>query len=342
LISQAGQNADVLNNPENIKVLANILKTNVAATVSIGPGFVSQIGRIFLDLLGLYKAVGGLVSDAVIQQGLIATKTPRVRGYRTIKKEVLKLMDVYIQKADDLQTVYQTMIPPLLESVLIDYSQNVEPAKEAEVLNVMSNIITRFKGLISDKVGPILDSVFECTLNMINKNFEEYPEHRVGFFKLLQAINLNCFQGKSFINKAILLLAKPQFKMFMDSIVWSFKHTMREIGEIGLLICVDLLNNVSKCEIRVANQFYADYYVNLLQDLFFVLTSTSHKSGFKLQSMILLQMFQLNKNNSITVPLYDAASFPNVTSNQQYISSFLSDMLKSAFPHLQPYCFLFI
>ena len=31
---------------------------------------------------------------------------------------------------------------------------------------------------------------------MINQDFAEYPEHRVGFFKLLRAINLNCFPGE--------------------------------------------------------------------------------------------------------------------------------------------------
>ena len=41
----------------------------------------------------------------------------------------------------------------------------------------------------------ILDAVFEPTLNMINQDFAEFPEHRVGFFKLLRAINLNCFPG---------------------------------------------------------------------------------------------------------------------------------------------------
>ena len=176
-------------------MFANILKTNVAGCISVGSPFGTQIGRIFLDMLGLYKAVGGLISEAVVSQGLVATKTPRVRGLRTIKKDILRLMDSYIQKAEDLQTISSTMIPPLLEAVLIDYSRNVEPAKEAEVLNVMANIITRLGSLMSDKVAAILDAVFECTLNMINKNFEEYPEHRIGFFKLLQAINLHCFDG---------------------------------------------------------------------------------------------------------------------------------------------------
>jgi hypothetical protein len=48
---------------------------------------------------------------------------------------------------------------------------------------------------MTDRVPLILESVFECTLGMINKNFEEFPEHRVGFFKLLQSIDQHCFAG---------------------------------------------------------------------------------------------------------------------------------------------------
>lgn len=73
--------------------------------------------------------------------GTIATKTPRVRGLRTIKKEILKLIDTYVQKADDLEMVNQNMVPPLLEAVLLDYNRNVPDAREAEVLNVMTTII---------------------------------------------------------------------------------------------------------------------------------------------------------------------------------------------------------
>jgi hypothetical protein len=32
-------------------------------------------------------------------------------------------------------------------------------------------------------------------LEMINKDFSEFPEHRVEFFNLLRAINLHCFPG---------------------------------------------------------------------------------------------------------------------------------------------------
>ena len=75
--------------------------------------------------------------------GNIATKMPKIRGLRTIKKEILKLIDVYVQKADDLEVVNRSIVPPLLDAVLTDYSRNVPDARDAEVLNVMTTIITK-------------------------------------------------------------------------------------------------------------------------------------------------------------------------------------------------------
>ena len=97
LMAQAAQTGPaVLADPDNIKKLANVLKTNVAACSSIGTFFLPQIGRIYVDMLGLYKAVSSIISDTVAQQGLVATKTPKVRGLRTIKKEILKLVDTSV------------------------------------------------------------------------------------------------------------------------------------------------------------------------------------------------------------------------------------------------------
>ena len=75
------------------------------------------------------------------QTGAIAPKTPKVRGLRTIKKEILKLIDTYVDKSDDLEMVNASMVPPLMEAVLIDYARNVPDAREAEVLNAMTTII---------------------------------------------------------------------------------------------------------------------------------------------------------------------------------------------------------
>ncbi len=128
----------------------------------------------------------------------------------------------------------------------------------------------------------------------------------------------------------------PQFRLFLDSVVWAFKHTMRDIGDMGLTICTELLSNFSKAEPAIANAFFQTYFISILQDIFFVLTSTSHKAGIKLQSMILSQLFGYADSGLITVPLFDpaAVSNPNMT-NQEFLKEYVVRTLHEAFPHLQ-------
>lgn len=70
---------------------------------------------------------------------------PKVRGLRTIKKEILKLINIYVEKADDLEMIHERLVPGLLEAVLLDYRNNVPDAREAEVLNVMTTIIKKLQ-----------------------------------------------------------------------------------------------------------------------------------------------------------------------------------------------------
>jgi hypothetical protein len=42
-------------------------------------------------------------------------------------------------------------------------------------------------------VSKIFEAVFECTLQMITRNFEDFPDHRLKFFGLLRAITNHCF-----------------------------------------------------------------------------------------------------------------------------------------------------
>ena len=45
------------------------MKTNVAACSSIGTYFYSQIGRIYHDMLNMYRAASQLINDAVASDG---------------------------------------------------------------------------------------------------------------------------------------------------------------------------------------------------------------------------------------------------------------------------------
>ncbi|CDZ97086.1 nuclear export receptor crm1 [Phaffia rhodozyma] len=331
LMAQAASNIDVLSNPDNVKIMSNILKTNVSACGSIGTFFAPQLGRIWSDMLGLYKAVSGIISQSVAEQGLIATKTPKVRGLRTIKKEILKLVETYIKKAEDLEQVNASLIPSLLDAVLGDYNQNVPAARDAEVLNVMTTIVSRLGPLLTEQVPPILDATFECTLAMINQDFAEYPEHRSGFFKFLRAVDLNCFP-------ALASLPPPTFKLIVDSAIWAIKHSMRDIADIGLNFTLELVDNFAKTEeLGIADGFFQLYLVRLVTDILSVLVDPDHKSGFKTQSVILQRLLHFTMNGLVKVPIFDPASVPNPNiNNAEYLRDYINGLMGSAFPHLQP------
>ena len=69
MMMRQSNGVDVLSDPENVKQIGNVLKTNVAACVAIGPYFLPQLGKLWVDMLGLYGAASNNVSEAVAQQG---------------------------------------------------------------------------------------------------------------------------------------------------------------------------------------------------------------------------------------------------------------------------------
>lgn len=267
--------------------------------------------------------------------GEIATKMPKVRGLRTIKKEILKLVEIFVEKTEDPQAVRTQMVPQLLDSVLVDYNRNVPGARDAEVLKAMTAIISKLQGLMEDQVPVIMENVFECTLDMINKDFSEYPEHRVEFFNLLRAINLHCFP-------ALLKMDNRQFKFVIDACMWASKHDNRDVETAGLNMCLELINNIAeKTDVGTCNAFFQQFFLPILQDVFFVLTDPDHKAGFKTQSLLLMRMFYFvspadGSQPKIQGPIYQEGQAPLGTSNREFLGTFVSTLLQNAFANLTP------
>uniref|UniRef100_H2YXR4 Exportin-1 n=1 Tax=Ciona savignyi TaxID=51511 RepID=H2YXR4_CIOSA len=308
IIQKATKDVDILKDPATVKQLGSILKTNVRAGKAVGHSFVQQLGRIYLDMLNVYKCLSENISSAIQQNGEGVMKQPLIRSMRTVKKETLKL-NIGLGHYNSAQLkismislimfslswsflykpplitirftslsshshylqVAENFVPPLLEAVLIDYRSNVPAAREPEVLSTIATIVNKLEGAITKEIGQIFDAVFECTLEMINKDFEEFPEYRTNFFLLLQAVNNHCFP-------ALLSIPQPQFKLVLDSIIWAFKHTMRNVAHTGLSILYQLLQNITSVD-DAAQSFYQMYFTDILQHVFSVGTDTSHTAG---------------------------------------------------------------
>lgn len=109
----------------------------------------------------------------------------------------------------------------------------------------------------------------------------------------------------------------------MDSIIWAFRHTERNIAETGLNLLLEMLKNFEVCVLLLllssnfscisnsllhgryllwyfvwqvsefCNQFYRTYFLIIEQEIFAVLTDTFHKPGFKLHVLVLQHLFCL-------------------------------------------------
>nr|GMD53661.1 protein EXPORTIN 1A isoform X2 [Ipomoea batatas] len=325
IIGQARQSVDFLKDQDVIRAVLNILQTNTSAASSLGTFFLPQITLIFLDMLNVYRMYSELISVSIAQGGPFASRTSVVKLLRSVKRETLKLIDTFLDKAEGQPHIGKQFVPPMMDPVLGDYARNVPDARESEVLSLFATIINKYKGAMLEDVPRIFEAVFQCTLEMITKNFEDYPEHRLKFFSLLRAIATHCFP-------ALIRLSTEQVKLVMDSIIWAFRHTERNIAETGLLLLLEMLKNFQASEF--CNQFYRTYFLTIEQEIFAVLTDTFHKPGFKLHVLVLQHLFCLVESGPLTEPLWDATvpyAYPN---NAMFVREFTIKLLSSSFPNM--------
>jgi exportin-1 len=246
---------------------------------------------------------------------------------RNIKRDTLRLVQTFVGQATSqaaaeadvtVSQLAQRFIPPLLEPVLADYRSNMPQARDAEVLDLLSILATRLSDSISQEatIGKIFEMVFECTCDMIKGDFQSYPDHRVKFYELLKAINTHCFE-------ALFQLPDAQLKLYVDSLIWAAKHEQPQVADSGLNILSDFLERLLKGPPQMYQPFFGQYYFTLLQDVLSVLTDTFHKSGFKLQQQILMQLIQASENGKL----------PEVAPKQRSME-FLFDLVGKSFPTL--------
>lgn len=328
IIEQYGRDPTILGNPDTIKIVVNIIKTNVSVCTSLGPGFYSQLGRIFMDMMSLYKAVSAqMVNDQ--KDNPIFAQSHKSRILRSIKKEILRLVETYVSRAEELDPITRDVAPPLLATILEDYRLAPPNSREAEVLACVSTLVNRVGHLIPEMVISILENVFESTLDVISQSMTDYPEFRVEFFKLLRTINLSSFP-------ALLSLPQEIFTKTIDACLWAAKHDNREVESSGLSLTLEIVTNVANTnEPAVIDKFFSMYFKPIIGDTFFVLTDADHRAGFKTQSQILAKFIELVESNKITSPLYAEGEAPAGTTNAQYVHQYLVSSLMKAFPHLQ-------
>lgn len=142
------------------------------------------------------------------------------------------------------------------------------------------------------------------------------------------------------MSPALLKLDNRQFKFVIDSCLWASKHDNRDVETAGLNMCLELINNIAeKTDVATSNAFFNQFFIPILQDIFFVLTDQDHKAGFKTQSMLLMRMFYFvqpadGTPPKIQGPIYTPDQAQPGTENREFLANFVGSLLKNAFANL--------
>jgi exportin-1 len=120
----------------------------------------------------------------------------------------------------------------------------------------------------------------------------------------------------------------------MDSIIWAFRHTERNVAETGLNLLLDMLTNFQASEF--CNQFHQTYFLTIEQEIFAVLTDTFHKPGYKLHVLILQHLFCLVDSGALTQALWDVTSLGPTAypSNMVFVRDYTIKLLETSFPNM--------
>jgi Importin beta-related nuclear transport receptor len=234
MLREIEMNIEVLKNEAYIEQFVYIIRVHERLAYSVGHDFYKALAKIYMDLLKLYTLYSQLINSEIEAQGAYVINYAQTKRIRALKREMLGLIETFIEKSNDNALIAQNFIPPLSD-VLQDYASSIPDAREAEVLSLFTAIVEKLTGDLTDTIPKILDLIFGATLQMITTDFNSYHDHRVNLFKFLNSIANHCFQ-------ALFNIPPEQFKTVIDCVLWAIKHELPAIFEVGLNALETILN----------------------------------------------------------------------------------------------------
>ena len=335
VLETANNDSTSLQDIEMIKMIAFIIKANERVASSLGYPYYTHLGKIFQELLQLYKCYSQNISFAISNSTQVNISI--LKAMRTVRREILNLVATFVSKSTDWMktmfnnqnghigsttsedpTVILSELIPKLSELIEDYNSNVPNARDPEVLSLFATLVKYIGDSMNLYIPDILNYMFESTLSMISNDFTEFMDFRRNFFRLIQNIIDNCLDG-------LFNSTEENFKICIDSIIWAVKHYQTELADIGLDTMNELLSKVVSNK-EVSNVFFGKFYMSILEDTFFVLTDSLHKSGFYKQALIIMKLIAVVENEMIDINLSS-----DYDSTKQFVIDYLANALVTQF-----------
>lgn len=322
IIKAVSSNVSLLEQPETLRSISNVLKTNISFFKSIqNDSILSQLDFMFLDMLALYRGISSF------QQQILLSNNSHLNAMsfklsRQIKRESLKLIDTFVCNLPNPDLFSAEYISTLFDTILNDYSSLTQELRDFEVLNLTASLIAKKNLALMIFIRPIFQSIFKSTLELISKDFTDYPEHRLAFFNLINICFKKCFGAISTLNQ-------DEIGILIESMKWALKHGHREISSTGL----DSFLTLFKCIDSLDKDNYIfiikSFSMQIIQDVLFIIFDSDHMFEFDNTT----ELFSILINH-ILKPVH-MFNFDSSIDNTSFLNSKIISLLTNAFPHIK-------
>ena len=297
--------------------------------------FFVQFSNLYKTLISLYSGYAQLMNswytnpeNAKLSRSAAPTM---IRLMSTLKHEILSLFLVFVTKGAlkrDYDRIATQFVPDFLDAILTDYTNCSNLYKEYECLNVCSALIETLDVLMNSFIPKIFATLFQSTLDMIKESMDNYPDHRLAFFKFLYNVNKCCFAVFEQMNAT-------QMQLVINCIMWAHEHIDHQICEYGTKTLNQFLQHIRNRSEQTQNgalitMFYRNFLFLILEKLLCVMTDTLHKSSFGAMCYTLKSIASDINNSQYLGNLSDNQQ----TNNQQFVAQKLSNFIQAKFCHL--------
>lgn len=149
---------------------------------------------MFDTVLQVYAYYSNEIHQEIQTKGLSVLNFSFLRKYRLIRKAIINLISTFVSGTDNIAEIYNEYFPKIF-TLLESHSISNMEVREPEILKLFAICIEKFNSKIEPAVPKILELAFSSTLDMIVKDLNSYPDHRINFFVLLKSVvinSLNC------------------------------------------------------------------------------------------------------------------------------------------------------
>lgn len=120
--------------PDTIRFLSHIIKINQKVAFSVGPTYLAYLSEIFNELIQIYKLYSECISSSI--------RMTDCRPMKTVRRDILKLIQTYIEKEINFDYFNENFLPTL-QTMVEDYYNSDKDARDPETLMLFATVMKK-------------------------------------------------------------------------------------------------------------------------------------------------------------------------------------------------------